>query len=98
MEPKFEGIRGQHAHKVSLVRESGGLTCVPYAFALADNRTYQAVAVDFEGKVFAGAEFIAWLLDGRLHEVADPAIGLLGLYFFRCSVAARRDAGRAKTF
>lgn len=78
---KVESARKSYPHSVSHVPGTGGLTCVPYALELADVPVYQAIGRDFGGEVFAGREFVEWLLEGRLKELVAPIPGCLAFYF-----------------
>lgn len=66
---KVDALRLGYQHTVVLRQASEDLTCVPYALELTTNPTYRAIAADFNREVFAGSEFIEWLLNDRLCEV-----------------------------
>ncbi len=74
-------------HGIKFVRlKEGDRTCVPYAFGLSYNRTYRSLADWAEAReinpiVVAGPEFVAWLLEGRLHEIDEPRTACLVCYF-----------------
>jgi hypothetical protein len=74
-------LHAAHPHSIVAVPEPAVLTCVPYALGFGENRLYQAIAMEFDPDIFAGRDFVEWLLDGRLHEVNAPKPDLLTLYF-----------------
>jgi hypothetical protein len=78
---RVEAIRSEYAHTILLKQESTDLTCVPYAVELASSPVYRAIAADFDREVFAGSNFVEWLLNNRLCEVSHPSAGVLALYF-----------------
>jgi hypothetical protein len=62
------------------------LTCAPYALGLSYNRTYRSLAYwaylgEIASIVYAGPEFMVWLLEGRLQEIGEPHAGCLVCYF-----------------
>jgi hypothetical protein len=74
-------VRSAHPHTVvfrDLIDES---TCVLYAFGLVGNWVYRAVALNFDGQIFAGRGFMEWLIQGHLVEIDNPREGCLALYF-----------------
>jgi hypothetical protein len=52
-----------------------------FAFGLSNNLVYKAIALDFNGEVFAGRRFVEWMIRNRLKEIEQPAVGSLILYF-----------------
>jgi hypothetical protein len=77
-----------HGHAIKFVRlEEGDLTCAPYALGLSYNRTYWslhhwAILGEIAPILWAGPEFMAWLLEGQLQEMGEPRAGCLVCYFF----------------
>jgi hypothetical protein len=56
-------------------------TCVTYALNLSGDVAYRAIAGNFDGKIFAGKQFIVWLLQSHLQEINHAKRGSLALYF-----------------
>jgi hypothetical protein len=78
---KVAALRVIHAHEIALCSEASLLTCVPYALGIAEEPRYEAIARDFSGEIFAGSDFVNWLLRGRLMEIGAPRPNCLALYF-----------------
>jgi hypothetical protein len=55
-------------------------TCVPYALALTDDPTYEGVR-HAHRSIFAGADFMAWMIERHLDELHMPQPGCLVCYF-----------------
>ncbi len=69
-----------YSHNIKLVCYPTRGTCVAYAFELADNPIYEAIREDFDREVFAGKRFVEWMMNNRLKEIDQPAVGSLVLY------------------
>ena len=76
-----EAAREKYSHTIKCFSESADGACVPYAFDLNTNPVYRQVATSFEPEIFADGQFINWMLRNGLHEVDQPALGTLALYF-----------------
>jgi hypothetical protein len=70
-----------HPHTVRLVSKPQDGTCVSYAFDLTNQPIYRAIATDFDRQVFAGRQFVEWMIGNRLNEVERPNNGSLVVYF-----------------
>jgi hypothetical protein len=70
-----------HPHTVKLMSNPQGGTCVAYAFELNHNPIYEAIREDFGRKIFAGRQFVEWMIRERLSEISQPAVSSLVLYF-----------------
>ena len=77
----IESLRSVLSHTVVFRELLTEGTCVVYALRLGDERTYWAVADNFERKIFAGKGFMEWLVKGHLVEMNEPKDGCLVLYF-----------------
>jgi hypothetical protein len=77
---KIRELGQQYHHTIEFEAFNSEETCVPYALQLTDDPTYEAVRRAF-GHIFAGAEFMGWLLSGRLSELSAPQTGCLVCYF-----------------
>jgi len=78
---RTEDVRHHYPHTVAyreLVEES---TCVTYALKLFGDRSYRAIASNFNREVFAGRQFVEWLLQNHLTEMQHAVPGCLALYF-----------------
>jgi len=78
---RTDAVRKVYPHTVvfrELIDES---TCVLCAFGLVGNRTYRAIALNFNRKIFAGKAFMEWLIKEHLVEIEEPKKGCLALYF-----------------
>jgi hypothetical protein len=81
---QIEAVRHSHPHSVVHREYQEGGTCVTYALGLFQDKTYLAVRGPFFNyKIFAGGQFVDWLLENRrLEEIDEPAPpGCLALYF-----------------
>jgi hypothetical protein len=77
-----EAVRKTHPHVIRFRELINQSTCVLYALGLARERAYRAIALDFDGAIFAGKTFMQWLVSGRhLIELDKPKMGCLALYF-----------------
>jgi hypothetical protein len=85
-----EQVRRTYPHTIRHVPEPSDLNCAPYALRLSNNAIYRAIARDFDREIFAGRQFVEWLLSGRIREIEHPKSGSLALYF---SGAVWRHAG-----
>jgi hypothetical protein len=68
-------------HTVKFLSRPQPGTCIAFAFGLSNDPVYQAIALDFNRQVFAGRRFVEWLMQNRLKEMEQMAIGSLVLYF-----------------
>jgi hypothetical protein len=68
-------------HTVKLLSGPQPGTCIAFAFGLSNDPVYQAIALDFDGEVFAGRRFVEWMMRNRLKEADQMAAGSLVLYF-----------------
>jgi len=77
---RTEAIRAVHSHSVTFQKLIDESTCVLYALGLVGNRTYRAIALNFDGQIFAGKAFMEWLMKGHLVEIAALKTGCLAMY------------------
>jgi hypothetical protein len=77
----IERVRLVHPHTVVFRQAIGLSTCVLHALGLSDEPVYRAIALNFDGRVFAGRAFMQWLINGHLVEIDKPTDGSLALYF-----------------
>jgi len=88
---KLEGVLiGEHrkkvaeigrsiAHTITYVESAEGANCVTYTLGLVSHPNYRSIA---RTGIFAGTDFINWLLAGRrLDKLSHPAAGVVVLYF-----------------
>lgn len=73
-----EALRQKHHHTIRFVRRLRG-TCATFTFGLLARAQYRAIA-RYED-IFAGREFVEWLVACKLTEVQRPRSGSLVLYF-----------------
>jgi hypothetical protein len=79
---RTEDVRKTHPHTVRYRELIDGSTCLTHALGLYSNHAYRAIAGSAFGyQVFAGKQFVEWLLSGRLKELSEAAPGSLVLYF-----------------
>jgi hypothetical protein len=80
---RTEDVRASFPHTVQFRELIEGSTCLTEALGLYKDGTYRAIAGGyFDWKIFAGKQFVTWLLaNDRLEELARPASGCLVLYF-----------------
>jgi hypothetical protein len=76
----IEAVRQQHPHSIHFHSNAPQDNCVTYVLGLAGAAPYRAIAVRYS-KLFAGADYVRFLLDGRLKLTDVPAVGHLALYF-----------------
>jgi hypothetical protein len=77
---EIERLRGVLAHTIRYVAKRRDQTCAMYAFSLTDDPTYRAVAGLCN--VYAGTEFMTWVIENHLQEIGEPQAGCLVSYFF----------------
>jgi hypothetical protein len=80
----IERVRSVHPHTVTFQELIGESTCVLYALGLRNERTYRAIALNFNRQIFAGKAFMEWLVKGHLTEIDGPKEGCLAKGRFRC--------------
>jgi hypothetical protein len=68
-------------HTVKFLSGAQPGTCIAFVFGLSNNPVYQAIALDFDGEVFAGRRFVEWMMRNGLKELEQTAAGSLVLYF-----------------
>ena len=68
-------------HTVKLLSRPQPGTCIAFAFGLGNDPVYQAIALDFDGEVFAGRRFVEWMVRNRLKEIVEATASSLVLYF-----------------
>lgn len=80
---RTEEIRASLSHSVEFHDLVENSTCLTYSLRLYKDKTYLAVAGPFfRGTIFAGRQFVEWLLvQNKLEELDNPMPGCLVLYF-----------------
>lgn len=80
---RTEGLRQSFSHSIQCREMVDGSSCLTHALGLYNDQTYCAIAGDFfNRKIFAGKNFMEWLLaKGHLKEINRPVSGCLVLYF-----------------
>ena len=66
-------------HSIICLDHNPDVTCVPYALGLHENDLYFLIASEIG--IFAGRDFMNFLLDGRLKKIEYPYPGALINYF-----------------
>lgn len=78
---RVEGIQKLHSHTIKYIELIDESTCATYAFGLTGNPTYYAIAGNFGRRIYAGKNFMEWLLQEHLVEISKPEPGCLAMYF-----------------
>jgi hypothetical protein len=77
----IEEVARVYPHSITYCSLEEEGTCATYALALTENAVYQFVATRFQRKIFAGRDFMEWLVQNHLHEIEFPDTNCLALYF-----------------
>lgn len=77
---EIEGLRPLHAHTIRFVEKRRDQTCATYALSLTDEPIYRAVAGLCN--IYAGKDFMRWMIENHLQEISEPPDGCLVSYFF----------------
>ena len=75
-----EGLRSTHGHSIRFEGFHAEETCVPFALDLTDEETYEAIRRIFRS-IYAGPEFVQWLLGQGHLQATAPRSGCLVAYF-----------------
>jgi hypothetical protein len=77
----IENVARAYPHSIVYrsLEEEG--TCAAYALGLTGSAIYQFVAARFHRKIFAGRDFMEWLVQSQLREIERPYSKCLALYF-----------------
>lgn len=67
-------LRARHPHSVALAEAADG-NCVTFTLGRTVRSEYLDIARFRDGRIFAGRQFMEWLLDRRLTESAAPKLG-----------------------
>jgi hypothetical protein len=77
----IEEVARMYPHSIVYCSLEEEGTCATYALALTGDAVYQFVATRFQRKLFAGRDFMEWLVQNHLHEIERPHTNCLALYF-----------------
>jgi hypothetical protein len=79
---RTEKVRKIHANTVRYCELIDGSTCLTHALGIYSSNIYRAIAgPTFGYDIFAGKQFVEWLLRGHLKDLAQSAPDCLVLYF-----------------
>jgi hypothetical protein len=77
----IERVRHAHPHTVAYRELLDEGTCATYALGLFREKAYWAVASKFGRRIFAGRQFMEWLIQRHLKKIHRPVLGCLAVYF-----------------
>ena len=77
----IERVRRTHPHTVTYRELLNEGTCATYAVHLFREKAYWAMASNFGRRIFAGRQFMEWLIQHHLSKIRRPVLGCLATYF-----------------